>query len=73
MNLQIALMLSAKKHGYKDYLHAQKMSNNPWWIIDEVILGDTPVAESLGSIDGASNRILSEAEKNPSKEVPENG
>jgi hypothetical protein len=43
MNLQKALNQAAVKFGYRDYLHAQTYSknHNPWWFIDEVILGDT--------------------------------
>jgi len=53
MNLQKAMNLAAYKHGYRDYLHAQTLShnNNPWWFVDEVILGDPTIQEAspLGS------------------------
>jgi hypothetical protein len=41
MNLQVAISKAAKKYGYRDYLHAQTKvhGNNPWWFVDEVILG----------------------------------
>jgi hypothetical protein len=47
MNLQAALNKAAKKYHYNDYLHAQTLShnNNPWWFVDEVILGDSPDTE----------------------------
>ena len=67
MNLQVALNKSAKKFGYRDYLNAQRAVKNPWWLIDEVILGDYPVdsSESNVAIDGESSRISSEAVRNP--------
>jgi hypothetical protein len=45
MNLQNALNKSALKFGYWDYLHAQTKAHNknPWWFVDEVILGDDPI------------------------------
>jgi hypothetical protein len=59
MNLQKAMNLAAFKHGYKDYLYAQTLShnNNPWWFIDEVILGDVPVTCSEASVISAGGCV----------------
>jgi beta-glucosidase/6-phospho-beta-glucosidase/beta-galactosidase len=63
MNLGKAIAQKAYHDGRWDVLASlSKNKQNPWWFVDEIILGDYPE----DSVQACSDRSTSEAERRPS-------